>query len=118
MKKTVTVEKVLCDACEKEEASTYHPCLKCGKVYCYDCANTHAIDYAHGVHVGGSGDGRYCLPCDTELRKAGDSLHRAYLTVRALRDEERAWYASFSERSKHAEAEVERQRETRPTRQP
>lgn len=102
MKKTISVEKTLCDKCGAE---TYGAkCLKCGKDWCYECAKTHVTEYQHAVNFRGSGDGHYCKPCDAELIASGkDKLYNAYRAVAMLRLELDAFHEHFEKRREEAE---------------
>lgn len=113
MKRTVTVEQILCDVCQKNEAYKWNACLNCGKHICYDCRKLNAHEYRHGVNVGGSGDGIYCNDCDAALTKAAtDPLHNAYRAIYALRNEAAGFYADFDKRRVVAEDALKRCRTT------
>lgn len=102
MKKVISKEVILCDNCNKEDLLT--PCLKCGKVFCWECKKIMGIEYNHAVHSQGSDDGFYCHRCDSKLKQTKDDLvHRAYLNIKALRDEYKTWLVDFNKRSKLAE---------------
>ena len=106
MKKTEQVETEYCDFCEANPAR-YNHCFRCDKAICYDCRKTQAHEYSHGINVGGSGDGLYCNECDGVLRKSGaDPLHRAYLVVESLKNEQRGFYEHFEVRRSAAEKAV------------
>lgn len=107
MKKQVTIEKAFCDVCDKE-ASGYQKCMICGKEFCYDCKELAAVEYKHGVHFSGSGDGLYCLDCDLKALRSGDKLHAAYRKIMALRNEAAGYYVDFEKRTKKAEEEFGR----------
>ncbi len=102
MKKKITKEATFCDNCGKE---TYVAvCLRCGAEHCYDCQKKIGVEYTHAVNFSGSGDGYYCVACDSFLRKrGGDSLHTAYLGIKRLKNEARGFYDDFKERSDKAE---------------
>lgn len=105
MKRVVSVEQTLCDVCQKNEAHPWAACLKCGKMICYDCRTLNAHEYAHGVNVGGSGDGIYCNECDATLTKTGnDLLHNAYRAILALKNEVKGFSTDFDKRRTAAEA--------------
>ena len=91
MKKKVLKLISFCDICGKE-SSGYQTCRECGKDFCYDCMNTDAISYQHGVSFSGSGDGLYCLDCDAKLRQSGDKLHAAYRKIQVLRNEANGYW--------------------------
>jgi hypothetical protein len=107
MKRQVIVERTFCDICGKE-ASGYQKCIICGKEFCYDCTKIAAIEYEHGVHFSGSGDGLYCHECDKKALENGDKLHLAYLKIAALRNEAAGYWADFEKRTKKAEEELKR----------
>lgn len=107
MKKVATVEQNYCDACGKQQ-DYLTACLSCGVEHCLACADKAGKTYAHGVYVGGSGDGHYCNPCDVRLAKAGtDKRFQAYREIEALRAEANEWGAAFERKRKAAEAAVE-----------
>lgn len=106
MKQRVTVEQVKCDFCGKE--ADWSKCLGCGIDICYDCRKTKAKEYPHAVYFSGSGDGIYCAECDARLRKSGDKLHAAYLSIERLRNEQEGWYADFKKRMDKAEADLKK----------
>lgn len=109
MKKTETVEKIICDFCEVNEAA-YRPCMGCGKAICYDCRKTVAKEYNHAVYFQGSDDGLYCLECDIRLTATGDPLHASYRVIGFLCDEMKGWGEDFKKRSDKAEANLKRLR--------
>lgn len=106
MKIKKEVDYYRCDGCSKEE-SFIDRCLACGREFCFKCAQVEMIKYNHGVHFQGSGDGYYCLACDEQLptlsMHPSHKLHRAYLVIKNLRQEEELWYAHFDKRTKYAE---------------
>lgn len=104
MKKTVEKEVTICDFCEKDGA--FYSCLKCGKDICYECRKIQAVEYSHAVYFQGSGDGLYCIECDSILRIDGDPLHRAYQVIQSLRNERNGFYADFQKRQEAAEAHL------------
>jgi hypothetical protein len=118
--KQVTKETKVCDVCGSDNNSVlevieckrcvvavWTHCLLCGRDYCFDCAKDHVVDYKHGVHFSGGGDGTYCLSCDASLARSGTSkLHTAYLKIKQLRAEEAGWYRDFKERTDIAEKRV------------
>ena len=106
MKKKVTVEQTFCDVCGKE--ASYSKCMGCGKDLCYECRKVEAVEYKHGVHFSGSGDGLYCLKCDKEKREGGDKLHLAYRKIEMLRNEATGFWTEFEKRTKEAENELKR----------
>lgn len=108
MKKTIEKEVKFCDKCGKEDS---HPtaCLACGTEMCSDCQTKYGVSYNHAVHFQGSDDGFYCNPCDVKLMAQGsDEQHNAYLAIKALRDEEDAYWANFGKRAKAAEDAVKK----------
>lgn len=105
MKTTITEEREVCDICQKVECYKWNACLACGKLICRECLETHGVEYQHSISCSGSGDGRYCLPCDARLRAEGtDKRHRAYLSIYSLRNELRGFNEDFKKRSDAAEA--------------
>jgi hypothetical protein len=110
MKKTKTVETIVCDVCETRGA--YKTCLGgCGKYICWECKSEgRAKEYAHAVYFSGSGDGTYCLECDKRLTAEGQPLHAAYRVVGHLRDEMKRWGDDFKIRADKAEANLKRLR--------
>lgn len=106
MKKIASIEDTFCDVCDKRGYATR--CLNCGAEHCYDCRKLHGVEYVHGVHFSGSGDGYYCNKCDVLLRNNGDALHAAYRRIQDLRSEEKAFYEGATIRADAAEAELKR----------
>jgi hypothetical protein len=104
VKKTVTREIECCDVCSAEHA--HYKCIKCGKMYCYECKDAAGVQYAHGVCFGGTGDGFYCHPCDEKAAADGDPIHRAYRVIRALQSEWKGFRTDFEARCKRAEEEL------------
>lgn len=102
MKKTIRVEQHFCDVCG-QESDPNNACQSCGKDLCYDCQKTAAKEYLHGVYMCGSGDGLYCLECDSKLRKTPDLKYAAYQRIEALRKEATLWSADFERRKKEVE---------------
>ncbi len=103
MKKIIEQEVAVCDVC-KSDKNVFNRCIQCGKDLCFECIKTHEVKYNHVVNSGYSGDGRYCLSCDSMLRKLGtDKLHNAFMTVHFLREEADNWYKNFKIRSDKAE---------------
>ena len=104
MKTTIQKEQRTCDVCRHKETYPWNACLSCGKDICYECSENSAVRYEHDVHASGSGDGVYCVACDERLRREGSNpLHSAYLAIRSLRHEEKAWYGDFEARRKVAQ---------------
>ncbi len=103
MKKKVIIEQSFCDICGKE-ASGYQSCAVCGKEFCYECVKVEAVEYKHGVYFSGSGDGLYCLQCDSDASKNGDTLHLAYRKIQALKHESIGIGKDFDLRRTEAEA--------------
>ena len=103
MKREITREQDFCDICGKESMS-WSVCMGCKKNICYDCQKTHAKKYRHGVNISGSGDGLYCLECDSKI---DTPKLRAYRQIEALRQEADAFYEDFKNRSKIAEKILE-----------
>lgn len=96
-------EVCICDFCN-EDGHEWQPCLGCGKHFCYDCGESKAVTYSHAVHFGGTGDGRYCLDCNTSC--ANTELHSAYNAIRSLKHEAEGWSSDFRKRSDLAEARL------------
>lgn len=63
-------------------------CTYCNKSYCYSHTQK-LIIYDHAVFCWElCNQGRYCQPCDMQLRETGeDRLHRAFLEIQDLRIE-------------------------------
>lgn len=103
MKKTVTIERDHCDGCGKPEYT--EKCLVCGAEYCYDCrAKGKMVEYPHSVYCSGSGDGAYCVACDTKLLVENKNpLHKAFVTISTLRDESERFQKDFQRRCNDAE---------------
>jgi len=99
------VRVTLCDNCGNDVGYA-NPCLRCAKVYCYECAKTKVVNYTHAVNLSGSGDGRYCLPCDTFLMDHPEPLHTAYLRIANLRSSQKRMYEEWEALSKKAEVEL------------
>ena len=109
MKKIIQKEASFCDECE--EQIYVDSCLGCGIEHCQECREKMGVKYRHGVHTSGSGDGYYCKACDLKLSNSRvDPLHNAYLAIKNLRAEEKAWWLSFNSRSEHAEKFIEQLR--------
>jgi hypothetical protein len=108
MTTTKTVETHICDHCRKNEAYVWDACMECGKDCCHTCKQSGAaVEYSHAVYFQGSGDGHYCKECDEKLTAAGTNVrHRAYLTIKALREEYLAWGIDFKARTKAAEEQL------------
>jgi hypothetical protein len=103
MKKTVQRIIHICDHCGNEDVIP-NTCLKCGKQFCLDCAQKHAVSYSPLVGCSGSSDGLYCKPCDARLARDGnDQLHTAYRAIASLQLEGEAWNRDFRNRSQAAE---------------
>lgn len=99
---TVSKEVHLCDNCNEE--SYPYTCRRCGKEYCWQCAEKLGTQYRHGVYMQGSGDGFYCTPCDTLLCETKNNpLHQAYFAIKQLRDERAAFDQEFESRKEVAE---------------
>jgi hypothetical protein len=108
MKKAMEKEVSFCDKCGKED-EYLTKCLSCGEEYCYECRTKHLKEYAHGIHVAGSGDGYYCKKCDKKLAESKEEpLHNAYVTIQDLKKEEEQWYANFRKRCTIAENNVQK----------
>ena len=107
MKTQVMAEKRTCDLCGSSD-SVYHECFGCGKDICWECSrdSKNAVQYYHGTHVQGSGDGYYCNECDRSL--ANDPLHKSYVAIQELRDEADRFYPNWEARRRVAEAECAR----------
>ncbi len=99
------VEITLCDGCNKD-VDYPRPCLRCGKAYCYECSKACTVEYAHAVSFSGSGDGRYCVPCDTFLQSNPQPLHSAYLRIANLRAQQKRMYDEWEATAKLAEASL------------
>jgi len=103
LKREITVMQDFCDFCG-DISNHWSVCMECSKNICYDCQKTHAKKYRHGVNISGSGDGLYCLDCDSKL---DTPKLRAYRQIEALRQEADAFYEDFKNRSKIAEKILE-----------
>lgn len=104
MKKTAECVIYVCDQCGAESQYRHDACKACGVEHCYACQKTHGVEYPHGVHLRGSGDGYYCKPCDAQLTKEGkDEVHSAYRAIHILRAEQEAYYTDFKRRQEIAE---------------
>ena len=92
----------MCDVCGKDAYG--YSCLKCGIEHCWECSKKLGKIYHHAVSFSGSGDGYYCLNCDSLMRvERGNPLHNAYIQIENLRDEQNAYFKDFERRSKKAE---------------
>jgi len=107
LKKILPKEVHICDGCGKEEYC--HACIGCGVEYCYDCRKKLMVEYKHSVYASGTGDGDFCLKCNsTPPPKVRDLLY-AYYTIKNLKSEEDSWHKDFRKRSDMAE-EILKQR--------
>lgn len=107
MNKTVEKTVTFCDSCECEVGYS-HKCACCGIEMCYDCAKKKMVKYTHSVWFQGSDDGEYCLKCDSVLTESqNDALHNAYVKIRNLRNEQKAWGDDFKNRAEAVGKEVE-----------
>lgn len=112
MKKTITETVDFCDGCGNR-MNYAHRCLNCGTEHCFDCEKNVGRQYKFAVHFSGSHDGYYCKPCDDKLTKAGDdTLHNAYVTIAALRQEEKEWHNYFEGKHKPVQELIESLRDT------
>src|SRR5262252_7482591 len=107
MKKPMTRETTCCDVCGDVIEICGTKCDNCGKDFCYECEKKHIVSYAHGIHVGGSGDAHWCVPCDHQLHLDADLRHLAFETIKKLRAEGAAWHRDYHERCRAAEERVE-----------
>lgn len=102
-----------CDVCRKISEIASFTCLGCGKDVCYECHKGAGIEYTHGVHFGGSGDGYYCNRCDGERRtrinrgEPPDPLHRAYLDIHNFKLERARKYQEEKAETKRLEKALE-----------
>lgn len=99
------VEITLCEGCGKD-VDYPHGCIRCGKVYCWECVKQFGVEYQHSVYSSGSGDGRYCIPCDTYLMNHPQPLHSAYLCIANLRAKHRRMYEDFANEATLAEGQL------------
>lgn len=107
MKQQVMQTVHVCDKCASPQVWGIDACLNCGAEHCYDCKKTEGREYAHAVHVSGSGDGYYCNDCDAKLTKEGtDKRHKMYRYVKSLRDEGKAWSEDYRRRCDLAEKQL------------
>lgn len=105
MIKEETTEVIYCDYCgNKADLPTQCEC--CKKHACWNCRKKRMNRYAHGVHIGGSGDLDICRECDIKLTERHDSKLAAYQQVQRLGFELEAWSKDFEARRKEAEAAV------------
>jgi hypothetical protein len=108
MKTLIQKEVDLCDFCQINETPYTH-CLTCGKGICYDCRNTNSVEMLSRVWGSSSNDGLYCRKCyHSNLISGGDELFKAYLEIRRLLEEHKAWVRVFTPRMKEAEENVNR----------
>lgn len=106
MEKKVLKGVKFCDKCGTDD-SVYHRCVRCGKDFCFNCAEKEGTDYPAGVHHSGSGDCFFCHDCESAA--AGPSvdpyreLLAAYKAMVALRKENQDYYAEWEKRVSAAE---------------
>lgn len=110
MKKAVQVEVAVCDFCGTEQSWGCDACLRCGKHICYECKKTKAVEYTHGVHFSGSGDGAYCVTCNAAMEANPDQLFTAYQRIAALKAEARRFQHDFEARREAAEVALKKAR--------
>src|ERR1700733_8696232 len=106
MKKMAQKTIHTCDKCGIE-VGIPNACMNCGKEFCFDCAQIHAVSYSPLVCCSSSDDGLYCKECDEKLTKTRtDRLHAAFRAIASLRREGEAWNRNFLQRSQAAETAV------------
>lgn len=93
-----------CDVCLVESEYGHESCFSCGVEHCWECRKKYGVGYKHAVGCSGSGDGYYCNLCEVKPEVQINALHKAYVTIRQLRDEYRRFHADFSIREKAAES--------------
>lgn len=107
MKKLVTKEVDYCDSCNSEHS--LYTCLTCKKEFCYSCSKTKAIEYPHSIHFRGSGDGFYCLECNSKHMAAGDNpLFNCFVQIKNLRNQYEVLSQDIKEAGKRAEEALKR----------
>lgn len=104
MKNQKTIDVAVCDFCGEND-DCYSHCEDCKKDVCYDCEKTRGVEYAHSVYCTGSGDGWYCSACDAISKT---KKHTAYMSIRSLILESRAFYDDFRKRSDAADAALKK----------
>lgn len=109
MEKSKTVMTKICDICGSDDC-VFDRCIRCSVDHCYNCAKENGVDYKQSVHFSGSVDGYFCLKCDAEIASNPNDklykLHLAYKTVKALREENEAYYKDFNRRTEMAETNL------------
>ena len=102
----VTVTKKVCDHCDAPDA--YWKCRECGADYCLKCREDFCVTYPAKVYFQGGHDGLYCPACDVKAAKRHDEVRAAFVAVKRLHDELRAFNADFNIRRESAEQALER----------
>lgn len=106
-RKQTIKEVTICDACGSDQCFRDN-CLGCGVEHCYECHKKLGVEYQHGVYLQGSGDGYYCNRCEANKDIIATPLHKAYATIRNIREQHDRFYIDFDNRRKAAEAELKR----------
>jgi len=106
MEKEVLKMVKFCDKCGTDN-SVYHRCIRCGKDFCFNCAEKEGTDYPAGVHHSGSGDCFFCHDCELAATIESGPYHEilvAYQRMVVLRKENTDYYAKWEKRVSAAEA--------------
>ncbi len=107
MKKQTEKTITCCDNCQTDE-HVFNNCAGCGKDFCFNCDKSKNVGqkFSGAVSFSGSGDCYICTTCLANPTPTVQAILAAYLTIRQLRNESKAFYENFEKRVKEAEAKV------------
>lgn len=111
MKRTETIDVMVCDLCETHATWEGSACRLCERMICRTCIDEgKAVELPSGMYFTSSDDPRWCAGCVTV---DSSPLRHAATQLLELRKERRAFDESMELRSKACEAAIARARRRR-----
>jgi hypothetical protein len=111
VKKSMTIEREVCDYCGDESKETYGECPICGKVACYECKKNHFTERTSEMHISSSGD-KFCNECIANPPDKFKKLMFLFDKMDLLIEREKNFYEKQKKSQKALEERIKKEKES------
>jgi len=110
VKKSVTIEREVCDYCGDEHKDTYGGCPICGAHACYECKKDHFTERTSEMHISSSLD-EFCNKCIANPPEKLKKLMLLYDEMDLLIEKEKNFYEQQRVIQKNLEKSIKGEKE-------